>query len=136
MGKAHAANVAGHFRHLGLVPYEDVLGLNAASDALINPSLFEGWSTTVEEAKALGTGMLLSDIGLHREQSPSATFFPADNAVALAAAMVALSKGPALERPSVEQLRTDHAARRRAYAEALSSVFRRATAPGSRPVET
>ena len=70
MAEAERAGVAGHFRHLGMVPYEDVFGLNAAAEALINPSLFEGWSTTVEEAKALGTRMLLSDVTLHREQAP------------------------------------------------------------------
>jgi glycosyltransferase involved in cell wall biosynthesis len=40
-----------------------------ASTALINPSLFEGWSTTVEEAKSTGTPMILSDLGVHREQA-------------------------------------------------------------------
>ena len=56
-------------RFLGMVPYEHVMPLARASLALINPSLFEGWSTTVEEAKALGVPMLLSDIPLHREQA-------------------------------------------------------------------
>lgn len=128
MAKVKAAGVSGHFRHLGLVPYADVFGLNAASDALINPSLFEGWSTTVEEAKALGTRMLLSDISLHREQAPGATFFPTDNPVALASAMIALSQGPALKRESVEKLRADHVARRQMYADALLDAFRRAKA--------
>lgn len=57
------------FRFLGLVPYEHVMPLARAALALINPSLFEGWSTTVEEAKALGVPMLLSNISLHREQA-------------------------------------------------------------------
>jgi glycosyltransferase involved in cell wall biosynthesis len=57
------------FRFLGLVPYEHVMPLARAAIALINPSLFEGWSTTVEEAKSLGVPMLLSGIGLHREQA-------------------------------------------------------------------
>jgi glycosyltransferase involved in cell wall biosynthesis len=43
--------------------------LARAAIALINPSLFEGWSTTVEEAKSLGVPMLLSGIALHREQA-------------------------------------------------------------------
>lgn len=65
----------GKIKYLGLVPLEDVYTLNANCLALINPSFFEGWSTTVEEAKSLGTKMILSDIKLHREQSPSALFF-------------------------------------------------------------
>ena len=83
--EARRAGVASHFLHLGLVPYEDVFGLNASAEALINPSLFEGWSTTVEEAKALGTRMLLSDISLHREQAPDAMFFDPHSPAALAA---------------------------------------------------
>ena len=39
------------------------------SHSMINPSLYEGWSTTVEEAKSLGVPMLLSDIPVHREQA-------------------------------------------------------------------
>ena len=62
-------------KYLGLVPLEDVYTLNANSLAVINPSFFEGWSTTVEEAKSLGTKMILSDIKIHREQSPKAIFF-------------------------------------------------------------
>ena len=41
-----------------------------AAVAVINPSLFEGWSTTVEEAKSIGVPQLLSDLPVHREQSP------------------------------------------------------------------
>jgi glycosyltransferase involved in cell wall biosynthesis len=52
-----------------------------ACTALINPSLSEGWSTTVEEAKSLGVPMLLSDLRVHREQAgDSADYF--DPAVA------------------------------------------------------
>jgi glycosyltransferase involved in cell wall biosynthesis len=61
--------LADEFRFLGLVPYEHVMPLARAAVALINPSLFEGWSTTVEEAKALGLPLLLSGIALHREQA-------------------------------------------------------------------
>jgi len=57
------------FRLLGELPYADILALNAGSTALINPSMFEGWSTTVEEAKALGTPLLLSDLDVHKEQA-------------------------------------------------------------------
>ena len=49
--------------------------LNANCVALINPSFFEGWSTTVEEAKSLGTKMILSNIELHKEQAKEAMFF-------------------------------------------------------------
>ena len=57
------------FRLLGMIPYPHVVSLMRASIAMINPSLFEGWGTTVEEAKAMGTPMLLSDLDVHREQA-------------------------------------------------------------------
>lgn len=64
------------FRFLGLIPYEHIMPLMRGALAVINPSLFEGWSTTVEEAKALGVPLLLSDLGVHREQAnETARFF-------------------------------------------------------------
>jgi glycosyltransferase involved in cell wall biosynthesis len=65
-----AAGLAEHALFLGVVPYEDVLALMERAVAVINPSLFEGWSTTVEEARNLGKAVLLSDIDVHREQAP------------------------------------------------------------------
>jgi glycosyltransferase involved in cell wall biosynthesis len=119
MARAAEAGVAGHFRYLGLVPYEDVFALNAAADALLNPSRFEGWSTTVEEAKALGTRLILSDLGVHREQAPEARFFNHASAEDLASALRDISSGPALRRADAETLRTAHAARRTGHANAL-----------------
>lgn len=60
---------------LGLVDYDDVFGLIKISKAVINPSLFEGWSSTVEECKSVGKNMILSDLTVHKEQYPNATFF-------------------------------------------------------------
>ncbi len=73
------------FRVLGLVPLEDVHALTIYSMAMINPSLFEGWSTSVEEARANGKRIILSEISVHREQSPpDALFFRPDSAIELA----------------------------------------------------
>jgi hypothetical protein len=69
--------LAEHFRFLGLIPYADMQVLMRASIAMINPSFFEGWSSTVEEAKSVGKRILLSDIAVHREQDPErALYFP------------------------------------------------------------
>lgn len=62
--------VQNQFQVLGVVPYEDLAGLMRNTLAIINPSRFEGWSTTVEEAKALGKRTILSAIPVHIEQSP------------------------------------------------------------------
>lgn len=64
-----------NFRLLGLIPHAHIPALMQSCAALINPSTFEGWSTTVEEAKAMGTPMILSSLRVHQEQSPNALFF-------------------------------------------------------------
>jgi glycosyltransferase involved in cell wall biosynthesis len=84
---AYAAEkrVADMFSILGLVPYSDLMGLMTNSIAVINPSRFEGWSTSVEEAKSLGKSILLSDIPVHREQNPEyGQYFGVDDPAALA----------------------------------------------------
>jgi glycosyltransferase involved in cell wall biosynthesis len=79
-----------NFRHLGLVPYRDMLGLMLHSEAMINPSLFEGWSTSVEEAKLLGVPCVLSDLPVHREQDPpGGRTFPPHDPAALAECLTA-----------------------------------------------
>jgi hypothetical protein len=59
------------FKILGVIPYEEMISLMHYSQAVINPSLFEGWSTSVEESKILNKRILLSDIPVHKEQNPS-----------------------------------------------------------------
>lgn len=67
-------------RILGMIPYDDIYRLMKSSIGVINPSFYEGWSTTVEEAKSIGVPLLLSDIPVHREQAcPSTRFFNAEN---------------------------------------------------------
>lgn len=68
-------NVKEDFRILGMVPYTDLMGLMANAVAVLNPSLFEGWSSTVEEAKSLGKFVVVSDIPVHREQAPARGVF-------------------------------------------------------------
>lgn len=76
------------FRVLGVVNRNEMLSLMRMSVCVINPSLFEGWSTTVEEAKHMGKRLVLSDIDVHREQNPEdAVFFRSDDAGGLAVAM-------------------------------------------------
>jgi glycosyltransferase involved in cell wall biosynthesis len=76
------SEIRAHFRLLGAIPYQDVFDLMFYSHAVINPSLFEGWSTTVEEAKLLNKRLILSDINVHREQAQSrAQYFKPDSAI-------------------------------------------------------
>jgi glycosyltransferase involved in cell wall biosynthesis len=77
-----------NFRFLGVLPRQHVFALMRTSIALINPSLSEGWSTTVEEAKSLGVPMLLSNLRVHKEQAGDcANYFDAEAAGQLASLM-------------------------------------------------
>lgn len=74
---------------LGLIPRDDLFLLMRQSIAILQPSLFEGWNTTIEEAKSLGKRLIISDIPVHREQdAPSAIYFPPNDERALASAML------------------------------------------------
>lgn len=66
---------------LGVLDRRDQLVLMNESIALIQPSLYEGWSTLVEEAKALNKNIILSDIPVHREQIKDNGYFfnPSDS---------------------------------------------------------
>jgi glycosyltransferase involved in cell wall biosynthesis len=85
MQEVTALAVEDCFKVLGIVPKADLAALMKYAIAVINPSLFEGWSTTVEEAKYFYKPIILSDIPVHREQNPLlATYFSPGNASELA----------------------------------------------------
>ncbi len=69
------AGLEQNFRLLGLIPYRDLAPLGVASMGLLNPSLFEGWSTTVEEALSWGVPLILSDLDVNREQAGDAAVY-------------------------------------------------------------
>ena len=70
---------------LGFVPRQEQLQLIRRAAAVVQPSLFEGWSTVVEDARALGKKIFLSDLPVHFEQNPAdAVFFERIDPVALA----------------------------------------------------
>lgn len=82
------AGLSERFRFLGLIDFAHAGALMRGAIAIINPSRFEGWSTTVEEAKSLGKRLLLSDISVHREQAPErGLYFGIDDAETLAGLM-------------------------------------------------
>jgi len=94
-----SSGLSDSFRLLGMLPYEHVAPLACASVALLNPSHFEGWSTTVEEARSLGVPMLLSDLPVHREQAGiNALYFDRHSAVSLADALQSLQRCSPVDR--------------------------------------
>jgi glycosyltransferase involved in cell wall biosynthesis len=111
-----------NFRYLGMIPLDHVYALLRASIALINPSRFEGWSTTVEEAKSFGVPAILSDIDVHREQTGgTARYFGVDDPQALATHLDEVSKaaGP----PVVRDLLPDLDARVASFAVDFARVI-------------
>jgi glycosyltransferase involved in cell wall biosynthesis len=74
---------------LGQVPYADLIQIMRAATLIIQPSRFEGWSTIVQDAKALGRPVFCSDIPVHREQAPDASaLFDCDDPGSLADLLV------------------------------------------------
>ncbi|RTY92273.1 glycosyltransferase family 1 protein [Flavobacterium sp. GT3R68] len=71
---------------LGFIDRTDQLTLMKYAQAVIQPSLFEGWGTVVEDAKSLNQTLIVSDIAVHHEQLEGKGYFfaPSDyNALAL-----------------------------------------------------
>jgi hypothetical protein len=55
---------------LGLIDRAEQVTVLRCAAAIVQPSLFEGWSTVVEDVRAVGRPLFLSDIPVHREQAP------------------------------------------------------------------
>lgn len=61
-------NLNDNIKFLGLIERSELICLMKESIALVQPSLFEGWNTGIEEAKALNKFVIASDLLVHREQ--------------------------------------------------------------------
>lgn len=60
---------------LGLIPREDQLALLKSAIAIIQPSFFEGWNTSIEDAKVLKQQVVCSNILVHIEQMNDNAFY-------------------------------------------------------------
>jgi glycosyltransferase involved in cell wall biosynthesis len=61
---------------LGMIPRDDQMCLVRACKVVLQPSKFEGWSTVIEDARALGKPVIASDFPVHIEQAaPGSSFF-------------------------------------------------------------
>lgn len=89
LARVSRLGVRDSFVVLGWVPHAHTFHLVRQAIAVLQPSLFEGWSTTVEETKSIGKAIVLSDIPIHREQAPAgALYFDPADADALAERLV------------------------------------------------
>jgi glycosyltransferase involved in cell wall biosynthesis len=116
---------------LGLIPHEDVYKLIRQAAFILNPSLFEGWSTTVEETKSVGKKILLSDIEVHVEQAPpKALYFNPKDAADLAEKLDDMwnssSAGP--DRELEQQARDQFPARMKQFADTFTEITKEAIA--------
>jgi glycosyltransferase involved in cell wall biosynthesis len=96
-------DVVGSIHFLGQIPYRDLIAMMRAAALIIQPSFFEGWSTSIEDSKALGRPLVCSDIPVHREQVPDALGFFDPNKPEMLADLLAeiyedLRPGPDLQR--------------------------------------
>ena len=70
---------------LGFIPRQEQLLLLKNCKAVIQPSLFEGWSTVVEDAKVYNKFVIASELDVHKEQlKQNVVFFDPKNEKQLA----------------------------------------------------
>lgn len=120
MSTIHSEGVHDSFRVLGSVPRDMQMSLMRGAAAVLQPSQFEGWSSSVEEAVALGKRLILSDIPVHREQARGRTdFFDPLDADALAHGMESVLRGgddgPNAQAIAVERYRAESVDASRAF---------------------
>ncbi len=94
-------NMTDQVHMLGLIDRDEQISVLRFSAAVVQPSLFEGWSTVVEDVRATGRPIFLSDIPVHREQAPNkCSYFSPESDKDLAALILAdwedLRQGPDL----------------------------------------
>lgn len=114
---------------IGLIPHDHLLLLMRQSISVLNPSLFEGWGFSVDEARSVGKQVLLSDIPSHREQKPpKAVFFdPHDcNDLAEKLGQIWQKTAPGPDVKLESEARESLPVRLRAYGEAFVSVIQEA----------
>ncbi|MGB8166697.1 MAG: glycosyltransferase family 1 protein [Chthoniobacteraceae bacterium] len=86
--RVHERGLGAQVAMLGLVARATQIQLMRRSVSVVQPSLCEGWSTVVEDARLLGKTVVLSDLDVHREQNPpGARFFDRTSAESLATAL-------------------------------------------------
>lgn len=85
----------GYSKFLGFIDRKDQLALMRDSVAVVQPSLFEGWSTVVEDAKALSKKIICSNIDVHKEQlGDKGVYFESRDSDQLAKLMLKVFESP------------------------------------------
>ncbi len=89
-------NLEENILFLGFLDRAEQLKIMQQAQAVIQPSLFEGWSTVVEDAKAMSQFVILSDLRVHQEQmqthKENVLFFDPNSAESLAEKILIFDK--------------------------------------------
>ncbi len=84
-----------NIKFLGFIERTEQLCILQHSIAVIQPSLFEGWSTVVEDTKSIGKHIVLSNIEVHQEQiQKGVNFFNPLNSIELSEILGKLHNNP------------------------------------------
>lgn len=104
---------------LGVISRAEQLQLMRHSQAVIQPSLFEGWSTVIEDARSLQVPVIASNLAVNMEQlGPGGTYFDPHQPDELAAL---LKDYP--ERKLDDRFYEEYSVRVREAARVLSNIF-------------
>ena len=77
---------------LGVIPREDQLCIMKNAKAVLQPSKFEGWNTTIEDAKSQQLVIIASGIAVHKEQlGDKGIYFDPENEIELAQILIDFS---------------------------------------------
>lgn len=122
LARLDALGASAMFHSLGIIPRRHVIALMRSCSAFLNPSMCEGWSSGVEEAKLFGVPMILSDLAVHREQAgETAQYFATEDATGLADLLAsAMARSNAVIAPRLPAADSDE--RVKAYAEAFAAI--------------
>ncbi|WP_347927688.1 glycosyltransferase [Pseudomonas helvetica] len=79
--KVEMLGLTDNIRFLGFIPRDDQMVVFEAATCIVQPSLFEGWSTVIEDAKSVSQYVIASAIPANIEQSQkNIDFFEPDDA--------------------------------------------------------
>jgi len=125
--EASSLGILKHLSLLGFLPRLDQITLMKVALVVVQPSLYEGWSTVVEDARAFGVPLILSNLDVHREQAPKGSiFFSKGNSDDLAERLVDAWSREWPERKSDAELQKDAESRLLRMGQELGVVIRKA----------
>jgi glycosyltransferase involved in cell wall biosynthesis len=128
LAKVKQAGLEQRFVCLGTVAYPMIVSLMHHSLAVLQPSLFEGWSTSVEESKAMCKQIALSNINVHLEQAPQrGVYFSPNSPEELAEYLIRIHAefSPATEESFAEQRQHHRATLERGWIEDFARILKK-----------